>query len=171
MIGTILAKQRIPEGIEASNQRNLDKFLKDWADEAVLVYPGDIPGISGTHTGKAAIRNFYESDFEQFPALKIIQKHIAVTNLFDMTGNDVVIVDWEAEAANQDGYRIQNSSVSVMKIKGGESDPYSPVYFRYWREISDCLGSREIARIEARQFFAYNRSLAGYEPRRTALQD
>ena len=45
MIGALLAKQRIPEGMKALNQKNLDAFLKDWADEAVLVYPGDIPGF------------------------------------------------------------------------------------------------------------------------------
>ena len=120
MIGALLAKQRIPEGMKALNQKNLDAFLKDWADEAVLVYPGDIPGISGTHTGKAAIREFYQRDFEQFPELQITPKHVAVTNLFDMTGNNVVIVDWEAEATNRDGFQIQNSGVSVMKIKGGK---------------------------------------------------
>ena len=120
MIGTLIAKRNIPEGLEALNNRDIDAALKDWSDNAVLVYPGDIPGISGTHRGKAAIRAFYQRDFEQFPTLHLIPKQVAVTNLFDMTGNNVVIMSWDADATNRDGYRIQNSGVSVMEIQAGK---------------------------------------------------
>jgi ketosteroid isomerase-like protein len=82
-----------------------------------MVYPGDIPGISGTHKGKAAIRDFYQRDFEQFPDLQITIIHVGVKNLFDLTGNNVLILNWQVEATNRDGYQIKNNGVNVMTVK------------------------------------------------------
>jgi hypothetical protein len=92
LIGALIAKREVPKSLEALNRRDLDAFLENWADEAVLIYPGDIEGISGTHSGKEAIRAFYQRDMEQFPSLQITPKHVAVSNLFDLTGNNVLII-------------------------------------------------------------------------------
>jgi ketosteroid isomerase-like protein len=120
MIGALLAKRRIPSGIDAINRRDLDAYLKDWTDDAVLVYPGQIPGAGGTHQGKAAIREFYEHDLEQFPKMKIRLSHIGVENIFDLFGNNTIFVEWEADVTNRDGFRIQNNGLSVLKVKGGK---------------------------------------------------
>ena len=117
MIGAILAKRNIPKVIESLNNRDLDTFLKDFADDAVLMQPGGVPGVSGTHAGKPAIRAFYEYELEQFPKLRLSPKHIAIDNILDMTGNNVVIMHWEADMTNRDGFRLLNSGVSVMTFK------------------------------------------------------
>ena len=117
MIGAILAKRNIPKAIEALNNRDLETFLKGFADDAVLKHPGDVPGVSGTHTGKSAIRDFYQYELEQFPKLRLSPKHIAVDNILDMRGNNVVIMHWEADVTNREGFRLLNSGVSVMTIK------------------------------------------------------
>ena len=117
MIGAILAKRNIPRAVESLNKRDLDTFLEGFADDAALIQPGSVPGVSGTHTGKSAIRAFYEYELEQFPNLRLSPKHIAIDNILDMTGNNVVIMHWEADMTNNDGFRLLNSGVSVMTIK------------------------------------------------------
>ena len=120
MIGALLARRTVPKAMEALNNRDLETFIKDWADDVVLVYPGDIEGVSGTHIGKSAVRDFYERDFHQFPVLRLTPKSIAVNNIFDMTGDNIIIVQWEAEATNRTGFQIQNSGISVMKVQRGK---------------------------------------------------
>lgn len=70
VIGTLIVKRKTAEGFEALNRRDLDIYLKDWAKDAVLVFPGDIPNMSGEFTGKEAIRAWYQRDFEQFPTTR-----------------------------------------------------------------------------------------------------
>ena len=120
MIGTLIARRSVAAGREAFNRRDLDAYLENWAEDVHLVYPGDIPDVSGVHKGKAAIWDFYERDFEQFPSLNIRLNHVGIKNLFDLTGNNVIILNWEADATNRDGFRIQNSGVNVMTVAGGK---------------------------------------------------
>ncbi len=120
MIGALIIKRKVPESMAALERHDLDALLKDWADDAVLEYPGDIPEISGTHSGIEAIRAFYRRDFEQFPELEITPTHIAVTNLFDFTGNNVAIVSWDADVTNKKGFSLKNKGVSVMQIRQGK---------------------------------------------------
>ncbi len=120
MIGALIIKRKVPAGFKALDNHDLDTYLKDWADDAVFIYPGDIPGVSGVHTGKAAIRAFYERDLEQFPTIRRTLRSVSVANVFDLTGNNTVAVHWEAEATNRAGFQIQNSGVSVMTIRAGK---------------------------------------------------
>lgn len=117
MIGAFLAKRNIPKALEALNNRDLEAFLKDWAEDATLVHPGDVPGVSGTHSGKSAIRAFYRRELEQFPKLRITPKHIAISSILDLTGNNVVAMHWDADLTNGDGFRLQNSGVSILTIR------------------------------------------------------
>jgi hypothetical protein len=36
----------------------MDKFLKDWRDDAVFIYPGATP-VSGEHKGKGSVRRWW----------------------------------------------------------------------------------------------------------------
>ena len=54
MIGAILAKRSVPAWFDAMNRHDIDALLKDYADDVVMVYPGDVEGVSGTTTGKLA---------------------------------------------------------------------------------------------------------------------
>lgn len=117
MIATLLAKRRIPKAIEALNQRDVGTFLKGFAEDAVLIHPGEVPGVSGEHRGKEALRAFYEHELELFPQLRLTVKHVAVSNIFDMIGNNVVATNWEADVTNREGFRLLNSGVSIMTIR------------------------------------------------------
>lgn len=120
MIGAWLIKRRVPAAMAALCRHDPDAMLKDWADDAVLEYPGDIPGVSGTYTGIEAIRDFYRRDSEQFPKLDITPTHVAVTDLLDLTGDNVAIVSWDADVTNRNGYSLRNSGVHVMRIRKGK---------------------------------------------------
>lgn len=120
MIGTMLIRRNVPKAFKALDNHDLDGYLKDWAEDAVFVYPGDIPGISGIHSGKKAIRAFYEKDLEQFPKIHRTLKSISVARIFDFTGDNIATVHWEVEATNRTGYTIENSGVTVMTIRSGK---------------------------------------------------
>ena len=116
MIGAMLAKRNIPKAFDALNRKDIDAYLKDWAQDAALVYPGDLPGISGAHKGIDAVRAFYEREFQQFTSLRLTPKNIAVTNIFDMIGDNVVAVEWDADITNIDGIHLQYSGVAMMTV-------------------------------------------------------
>ena len=120
MIGTLIVKRKTAEGFEALNQRDLDTYLKDWAKDAVLVFPGDIPNMSGVFTGKEAIRAWYQRDFEQFPTTRRRLRSVAFSNIFDMTGDNLVAVYWDFEGTSLKGVKIENSGVSMITIKRGK---------------------------------------------------
>jgi ketosteroid isomerase-like protein len=104
----------------ALSRHDPDAMLKDWADDAIMGYSGNIPGVSGTYAGIEAIRDFYRRDAEQFPKLDITPTHIAITVLLDLTGENVAIVSWDAGVTNRSGYSLRNRGVNVMRIRRGK---------------------------------------------------
>jgi ketosteroid isomerase-like protein len=120
MIGAYLAKRSVEKGFEAFNQRDLDTYLQNWSRDAILIYPGDIPGVSGTYKGIEAIRQWYERDFDQFPTLQLSLESVAVSNILDMTGNNVLAIHWKANATNRQGKSIDNSGVNIIDIERGK---------------------------------------------------
>ena len=51
MIGAIIARQAVKSGFDALNERNLDKFMKVWADNCIWIYPGKVTA-GGRFVGK-----------------------------------------------------------------------------------------------------------------------
>ena len=119
MIGAWIAKRRSPVGYEAMNRHDLEAFLKNWVEEATFVYPGEV-AASGTYSGKAAIRAWFQRFFEQFPIIRFTVKHVAVADLFDMVGNNVIATHWEVDVTNRDGFEGHNSGVSVVSLRRGK---------------------------------------------------
>lgn len=64
-----------------------------------------------------AIRAWYERDFDQFPTLQLSLEDVAVSNILDMVGNNVIAVHWKANAVNKGGKAIQNSGVNIIKVE------------------------------------------------------
>jgi ketosteroid isomerase-like protein len=121
MIGALLAKQRIPAWFDAMNQHDLDALLKDYDEDAIMVYPGDVDGVSGTFTGKSTLREWYQRYFDQFPVVHQTVKNIAVSNIFDFIGNNVIAVEWEADVKNRDGLEVSNNGVSIITSRLGKA--------------------------------------------------
>jgi ketosteroid isomerase-like protein len=127
MIGALLAQRRIPAWFEAMNRHDLEALLKDYAEDVTLVYPGDVDGVSGTFRGKATLQDWYKRYFEQFPIVHQAPKNIAVRNIFDLVGNNVIAVEWEAEVVNRAGLQVKNNGVSIITSKLGKAT-YITVY-------------------------------------------
>lgn len=119
MIGSIISKRAITNAYDALSQHDMEAFLKDWRDDAVFIYPGDI-AVSGTHTGKEAIRAWFQSMMEQYPKIDFTLQNVAVSNVFDLVGNNVIIVEWDLQATNKDGYSAENSGITVIKTRWGK---------------------------------------------------
>jgi ketosteroid isomerase-like protein len=47
------------------NNRRKDKIIANYADNAVIIYPGKT-SVSGTRKGKAAVKEFFDKYFDQF---------------------------------------------------------------------------------------------------------
>ena len=119
MIGTIIARQAVKSGFDALNARDLDKFMKAWAEESVWIYPGNL-SVSGKFVGKDKVRKWFEYFQEQFPQMKFTVKHFGVGSIFALSGNNVVSAYWDLEATNKAGLKYQNSGVTLLTIKGAK---------------------------------------------------
>jgi uncharacterized protein (TIGR02246 family) len=119
MIGTLIAKRKIPDAFKALNRHDLEEFMDGWAEDATFVYPGDI-SPSGTWKGKDDIRGWFQRFFEQYPSIHFSINHVAVEKLFDFVGNNTMAVHWDITIENKDGYQAQNSGVTVVRFHGGK---------------------------------------------------
>lgn len=124
MIGTLIARRAVSKGFDVFNTRDHRAAHEGWAEDSTLFYPGDIEGVSGTHRGKAAVDAWYQKLFEQFPSFQVTVRDIAVSKLFDFTGNNVIAVTWDLDQTNGDGFRMEISGVSVMTIRRGKVVSY-----------------------------------------------
>ena len=119
MVGAIIARNAVKSGFEALNNRDLEKFIKAWANQSVWIYPGNL-SVSGKFVDKENVRKWFEHFQEQFPQRKFTLKHIGVGNIFALGGNNVVSAYWELELTNKTGLKSQNSGVTLLTIKGSK---------------------------------------------------
>ncbi|GIX49300.1 MAG: hypothetical protein KatS3mg131_3511 [Candidatus Tectimicrobiota bacterium] len=120
MIGAWLAQRKTPAIYQAFNRHDLKAVLSNLADEVTFIFPGDVRA-SGVHTGKEAVARWFEQFFEQFPTLRFTVRRVAVANLFDMVGNNVVVTRWDVEVVNRQGRQGQNSGVTVTTLRRGKA--------------------------------------------------
>ena len=119
MIGALIIKRMIRGAFQALNRHDIDTFLKNWHDDGTFIYPSDIM-VSGTHEGKTAIRSWFENFFDLFPTIEFTVKHVAVKNIFDVTGSNVAIAEWDIKVTKKDGFSAANSGVSVIVTRMGK---------------------------------------------------
>lgn len=114
MIGTLLAQRKTPQIYAAFNRHDLEAVLANFADDVTFVFLSDVKA-SGVNAGKEAVRRWFERFFEQFPILRFTVRQVAVANLFDLVGNNVVATRWDVEVVNRDGRQGQNSGVMLAQ--------------------------------------------------------
>ena len=119
MIGVLVAKKALVDSFDALNRHDLPKFMAAWRDDGVFIYPGEIPE-SGTFQGKSAVEGWFRRFFDQFPTIQFDVQDICVRNIFDLAGNNVVVVHWNIQLTNREGRLGQNSGVTVVSIKRGK---------------------------------------------------
>ena len=128
MIGALIAKYKINHAFDALNRRDFEAFLSDWRDDCTFVYPGDLP-VSGKFEGKDAIAKWFKNFLDQFPQLTFTVKNLCIDNVFDFVGTNTVAAHWDIDYTNKDGKKIQNSGVSIIKIKFGKAELVTDYYF------------------------------------------
>jgi len=121
MIGALIAKYKINHALDALNRRDFEAFLSDWRDDCTFIYPGNLP-VSGKFEGKDAIAKWFKNFLDQFPQLTFTVKNLCVDNVFDFVGTNTVAAHWDINYTNKDGKEIQNSGVTVIKIKFGKAE-------------------------------------------------
>lgn len=119
MIGALVAKKALADSFNALNRHDLPKFMAAWRDDGVFIYPGEIPE-SGTFQGKSAVEGWFRRFFDQFPTIQFDVRDICVRNIFDLAGNNVVVVHWNIQLTNREGRVGQNSGVTMVSIKRGK---------------------------------------------------
>lgn len=119
MLGVLMARRKIRRSVKALNRRELASYMDGWAEDGVMQFPGAIPGVSGTHVGKAAVRAFFQRMFEQFPVIRFISRHVLVQNPMAL-GSNVIAMQWDLEVVNREGLEGRNSGVTMATIRRGK---------------------------------------------------
>lgn len=119
MIGAILAKKSVKNAIEAMNHRDIPNLIKNWAEDVVWMYPGNL-AVSGRFEGKKAAREWFENLLRQFPKVKFTVHSVSVSNVFDLVGNNTAAAHWDVDFTNKDGHQLEYSGVTILTIKKGK---------------------------------------------------
>jgi ketosteroid isomerase-like protein len=119
MLGVLNAKQKVRKAFSYFNDRNMDKFLSSWDENATFTYPGTL-SVSGTKEGKIAISNWFNNLMDFGPSVHFSLKSICVNNIFDIVGTNVITVEWDNHVTSRKGTDILVKGVSVIRIKMGK---------------------------------------------------
>ena len=117
MIGAIIAKSKARSGFDSLSGHNLEKFMADWADDAMFIYPGNL-STSGEIKGKEAIQEWFKKFIEQFPISSFNLKNICVQNIFALGGTNTLAIEWDVKLTNREGNEFENSGVTIICLKG-----------------------------------------------------
>jgi ketosteroid isomerase-like protein len=140
MIGAMLAKRGVAEGYNAMNRRDLPAMMADWHDDAVFIYPGDIPA-SGTFEGKSAIEAWFRRYFEWFPEVRFEVHDVCVRDIFDLVGNNVIIGHWNVQVTNREGQTGRWSGVSIFTLQRGKVVALKDIIFDVGDKFRRCWGA------------------------------
>jgi ketosteroid isomerase-like protein len=119
MIGAMITKAMVRKSFGDFGQRNLDKFMEKWAEDAAIIYPDNL-AVGGETKGKEAIREWYQKDWEQFPKESFEVKNVCIENMFALGGTNVVTVEWSVKGENRNQEKFTNGGVSVIHLSRGK---------------------------------------------------
>jgi ketosteroid isomerase-like protein len=119
MIGAILARRQARALYARLNAHDLEGFMSGFANDAVFDFPGPTD-ISGHHVGKAAVRTFFQTMLDDYPEIRFTVRHVAVENIFSVTGTNTLLIEWDLDYTNRAGRTIHDSGVTSMSARGGK---------------------------------------------------
>ena len=119
MIGTIIARRAVARSFLALNNHDLATFMKPWRDDGEFIYPGEIPA-SGVYKGKPAVEAWFARFLEQFPSIRFDVQDVCVRNIFDFVGTNAVVVHWEVDMTNRDGWSHHSTGLTLIYIQWGK---------------------------------------------------
>jgi ketosteroid isomerase-like protein len=119
MIGALIAKRKVRAAFSYFNNRDIPRFLASWDEHAVFIYPGDV-SASGIVTGKIDIESWFTHLMDAGPSVHFTLKSIAVENILDVVGTNVMCAEWENAVTNREGKKMVICGVSMIKLKRGK---------------------------------------------------
>ena len=119
MLGFLIAKQKVRTAFSYFNDRNMEKFLSLWDENATFTYPGNL-SVSGTKEGKVAKSDWFNNLMDAGPSVHFSLKSICVNNIFDIVGTNVIIAEWDNSVTNRKGIDMLVEGVSIIRIKMGK---------------------------------------------------
>ena len=139
MIGALIAKSKVTSSYDLLNKRDINNFLKNWRDDAVFIYPGNI-SAGGEFKGKKAIEDWFNRLLDQFPTFNITPTNVCIKNLLDFVGTNVVIVEWAEDNINKQGERVQITGVTVITLKLGKATQVKDYIYATDEELKKAWG-------------------------------
>lgn len=119
MLGAIIARISLRNAFRSLNEKNLEKFMSYWADDAVFYYPAHTP-MSGEIRGKKAIREWFTKFMARFDSINFRLKSVSVNNIFDVLGNNRTAVEWELDLVGIEGKKYFNQGVTSVTLSGAK---------------------------------------------------
>jgi ketosteroid isomerase-like protein len=139
MIGALIAKSKVTSSYDLLNNRDINKFLANWHDDATWVYPGSL-SVSGEFKGKKAIEGWFQKMLDQFTRIQITPKNVCVKNILDLVGTNVVTVEWDEENITKDGNKAHFSGVTVITLNFGKATHARDYIFNTDDDIREAWG-------------------------------
>jgi len=118
MIGALILKLALRGAMKDLNQRRKDKIVASYTDDALIKYPGKM-SVSGIRKGKAAVQEFFDRYFDQFPQENCVLKESYIKNILALGLSNTIAIRWEKTITNKAGQVFENSGVTVMKVRWG----------------------------------------------------
>jgi len=119
MIGALMVKKNLAKSFQYLNDKDLSGFMSAWADEGVFMYPLDFPE-KGVFEGKTAVEGWFKLFLDSYKTIAFDVHTICVENIFDMTGNNIGIAQWDKEMVTHEGEIERYSGTTVVTIRGGK---------------------------------------------------
>ncbi len=119
MIGALILKLALRGAMKDLNQRRKDKIVASYTDDALIKYPGKM-SVSGIRKGKAAVQEFFDRYFDQFPQENCVLKESYIKNILALGLSNTIAIRWEKTITNKTGQVFENSGVTVMKVRWGK---------------------------------------------------
>jgi len=128
MIGAIILKLALRGAMDDLNKRQKEKIIASFADDAVITYPGRM-SVSGVRKGKAAIKEFFDKYFDQFPEEHCVAKETYIKNILALGLSNTIAIRFQKRITNKAGQTFENSGISVLKIRWGKVVEMQDFYF------------------------------------------
>lgn len=119
MIGSLIAKRKVRQAFDNFNNRDMQRFFESWDEDAVFIYPGEV-SVSGTVTGKTAIQSWFRNLMNCGPSVHFTLQSIAVENILDVVGTNVVCVEWKNAVTSREENEMTVYGVSVIRLRKGK---------------------------------------------------
>lgn len=139
MIGAYVLKRMMGSGTNVMNDRDVEKILEHWRDDAVMIYPGKM-SVSGRIEGKEDLKEFFAKFMVQFPELNFTINETYIKDMFAVGFSNTIASEFEVVYTNKHGETFENKGITVIKIKRGKVEQIEDYYFdtekltRAWRE-------------------------------------